>query len=167
VIAFVATLVSIGARRYAEAVARGLKGIEIEPNHPLVRLYLGVAYLQESRYQEAITQMEIAMKLMDGGSTAMGQLVHAYAVSGNQAEARGLLQRLLEQAKQRPVDYYTVALAYVGLGEPEQAFYWLDKACENRGVGSLPLLVRGDPRMDGLRTDPRFRSLLQRMGLES
>jgi eukaryotic-like serine/threonine-protein kinase len=165
VIAFIATVISILARDYDEAVRRGLRGVEIEPHHPLVRLYLGVAYQQRAQHAEAIAQMEIAMQLFGDTSTGMGQLAHAYAVAGNPEEARRLLQKLLDQAQRGAVDYYTVALAHLGLGDIEAAFHWLDQSCSNRGVGSLPMLVKGDPRMDILRPDPRFKSILQRMGL--
>ena len=56
------------------------------------------------------------------------------------------------------------AAIYVGLGEPEQALAWLEKANEDRS-GWLGLWLKVDPKFDNLRTDPRFQDLLWRIGL--
>lgn len=56
-----------------------------------------------------------------------------------------------------------MALIYVGLGEKDLAFTWLEKAYEERSFELS--FIKAEPRMDGLRSDPRFRDLLRRMGL--
>lgn len=165
VVAFAAAVISICSRRYDQAVERASRGVECDPDHPLLRLYLGVAYEQLSRYEEAIRHMQLAAERLNA-STVTGQLAHAHARSGNRREAKNLLDTILEQATQGPVDYYAVAIGHVGLGDVDGAFRWLETACQNRGVGSLTLLVKGDPRLDGVRSDPRFGRILQRMGLD-
>ena len=52
---------------------------------------------------------------------------------------------------------------YVGLGDKEQAFAWLEKAEQERSLGLF--FLKTDPLMDPLRSDPRFRTLLKRIGL--
>lgn len=56
---------------------------------------------------------------------------------------------------------YHVALAHAALGEHEQAFEWLEKAVEDRSPQLVQL--RLDPRLDRLRSEPRFQDLLRRM----
>jgi hypothetical protein len=51
--------------------------------------------------------------------------------------------------------------AYLGLGDREQAFAWLERAAEERS--SMTQFVRVHPYLDPLRDDPRFRDLLRRM----
>ncbi|HJX92731.1 MAG TPA: hypothetical protein VJ372_19705, partial [Pyrinomonadaceae bacterium] len=51
---------------------------------------------------------------------------------------------------------------YVRLGDREQAIQWLEKAYEDRAA---LLWLKGDPRWDGLRSDPRFADI-RRVGLE-
>ena len=160
----IAALTSIAARRYAEAIDRCSTGLELDPNHPLLRLWLGTAYEQESRYEEAIRELERALELLENEPVGVAVLAHAYAMAGNETEARRLLRELLDLAERRPVDPYCVALVYDSLGEQDRAFEWLEKACASRS-GWLTLHAKGDPRLDGLRPDPRFQKILQRMGL--
>jgi hypothetical protein len=69
---------------------------------------------------------------------------------------------LKEQAKQRHVTPYWIAMIYVGLGEKDEAFAWFEKAYQER-TSSL-LWFKTDPLLDSLRSDPRFQDLLQRIG---
>ena len=57
------------------------------------------------------------------------------------------------------------ARAYVRLGQKDQAFHWLERACEERNVYAL--LMNSDPFYDSLRSDPRFDNLLQQVADES
>jgi hypothetical protein len=59
---------------------------------------------------------------------------------------------------------YNIAAIYAGLGEKEQAFAWLDRAYADRS-SLLAIYFKTDPRMDSLRSDPRFAELVRRVGL--
>jgi len=71
---------------------------------------------------------------------------------------------LLTRSKRTYVPAYDLALVCVGLGWNDQAFEWLDKACEER-CGWLTY-VKVEPRLDSLRADPRFSALLRRLRLD-
>jgi hypothetical protein len=86
-------------------------------------------------------------------------------VWGKRAEAAQVLAELLKQSEQSYVSAYDIAVIYAGLGETEQAFRWLDKAAAQRPFWLCWLKLA--PRLDGLRADPRFRDLLQRIGQAS
>jgi hypothetical protein len=58
---------------------------------------------------------------------------------------------------------YDIAMVYLGLGEKEQAYRWLEKGFEERSPWMVYLNL--DPRLDGLRADPRFQELAHRVGL--
>ena len=88
-------------------------------------------------------------------------LGRAYAVAGKRDEALKMLNELKERAKRSYVSPVGIAIIYVGLGEKEQAFSWLEKAYEDRSTWLIFLKV--EPRFDPLRSDPRFQSLLRRM----
>ena len=90
-------------------------------------------------------------------------LGHAYAVSGKRAEAEQVLNDLQQLQSQRYVSPYTVAAIYVGLGDQEQAFKWLDTAAEERDLWLMNLKV--DPVFAKLRQNRRFTDLLARIRL--
>jgi tetratricopeptide (TPR) repeat protein len=114
-------------------------------------------------YKEAISQFEQGVKL-SGSPLMISLLGHAYAMSGRKVEAQHVLAQL-DQQKQRYVSPYTVATIYAGLGEKDQAFKWLERAFEDRDIWLMNLKV--DPVLKNLRSDQRFESLLQRIGLPS
>ena len=156
--------VSFAARRFSDAIDRCLKAIELDPNYPLARLWLGIAYQEESRYEEAIREIQKAVELLGFLPFFSGFLGHAYAVTGNSTEAQKVLDELLAMAGRKHVDAFSVALVYVGLGERDSALDWLEKACDNHS-GWLTQMAKNDPRLDGLRLEPRFQRILRRMGL--
>lgn len=73
-----------------------------------------------------------------------------------------MIGELMEQSKRSYVSPYGIAMIYVGLGDKVQAFTWLQKAHEERTWDLVYLKV--DPKLDSLRTDPRFAELLRRLG---
>jgi hypothetical protein len=88
-------------------------------------------------------------------------MFRACPAGGDEAlETLGKLKRL---AKERYVTPYGVALVHAGLGEKDQALVWLDRALEDRSHWLVWLKL--DPRLDTLRSDHRFRSLLLAVGL--
>jgi len=114
-------------------------------------------------YGEAIEAYQKAMSLSPQDVSAKGLLAHAYAISGNQAEARRLLRELTDQSSQRFVSSYSLAAIHVGLGERDAAFELLEKALRERDRGMAWIKVA--PRLDPLRADPRFTDILRRMKL--
>jgi len=150
------------SRRYSEAVKVCLKAMDIAPDYPLLRLHLGIAYEQESKFEEATTQFEKATQLFEGEPLGAGSLAHAYAKAGRSQEAREILQNLVGQAQTRHVDKYSVGLVYLALGVQDVALDWFEKAAKER-CAWFSFVANGDPRLDGLRSDPRFEALLRLM----
>jgi len=156
--------VSFAARRFSDAIDRCSKAIEIDPQYPLARLWLGIAYQAESRHEEAIRELERAVGLLGFLPFFAGFLGHAYAVTGKHAEAQKVLSEMLALAERKHIDAFSVALVYAGLGERDHALDWLENAYDNHS-GWLTQMAKNDPRLDGLRPDPRFQNILWRMGL--
>ena len=86
------------------------------------------------------------------------------AASGRSVEAQNATESLgLEQLSSGNL-FRGIALIYAELGDNDIAFKWLEKAYEARAESLSSLKV--DPKMDRLRSDPRFTILLQKVGLE-
>jgi tetratricopeptide (TPR) repeat protein len=83
--------------------------------------------------------------------------------TGHKAEAKALLDEMIESAGQRYVSPYHLAMAYMGLGDEDQALVWLEKAV----VENNPMLtfLRVENLWDDLRDQPEFESILQRVNL--
>jgi hypothetical protein len=94
---------------------------------------------------------------------SVATLGHAYAIAGRKPEAQNALDQLLDKSKKQYVSPFYVAIVYAGLNENEKALDWLEKAYDDRSNGIVFLKV--DPQLDSLRSNPRFRSLLQRLAL--
>ena len=152
------------SRRYDEAIAEYRKLIAIAPNFPQTQYELGLAYEQNGMYEEALKQLQKAFEMPEnyGRTMIRSDIGHLYAVWGKRAEAQQVLAELLKKSEQSYVSAYDVAVIYAGLNENEQAFRWLDKAITQRPFWLCWLKV--DPRLDGLRADPRFRDSLRRVG---
>ena len=80
------------------------------------------------------------------------------------AKAGAVLEELQELSKQRYIPPVTIALVYNGLGKRNEALLWLEKAYEERDVRLT--LLKVDPKWDSFRSDPRFLSILKRIGLQ-
>ena len=135
--------------------------LELNPQMDLAFQQLGHAYLRLGRNAEAITAFQRAAAL--SGVRDSAQLAYAYAITGNQVEAKRIVASLVQSATRRHVPSYYMAQAYAGLGDPDAAFEWLERAREESA--SL-LLLRVDPGFESLRQDPRWAPLLREVGLD-
>jgi adenylate cyclase len=144
------------SRDYDAAIAQYRKSLEIDPSFAPAHLWFGRPYLQKGLFVEAISELEKAVDLSGGSTISLAVLAHAYA--GKEPEARRILADLLERARHRYLPSYWIALIFTGLGDADQAMTWLERACEERS--SWVVWINVEPRFDGLRSNPRFLSLL-------
>jgi tetratricopeptide (TPR) repeat protein len=93
----------------------------------------------------------------------LAQLGEAYGLAGNLKRARQVLRRLEEESRSDYVSPYYFAYLYVGLGEVERALDALERAVEQR-TGPV-YSIKGSFLLAPVRGHPRFRSLIERMGL--
>jgi serine/threonine-protein kinase len=154
------------ARQYDQAIERYNRISEIEPGFFWTHYGLALVYRATGRNTEAIAELQEALALTgEGGGQALvtADLAYSHGVSGHREEAKRLIQRLGEIAATCYVSPCDIAVAYLGLGDKDTAFYWLEKAYSERDAGLMWLKV--DPVLDDLRSDPRFLDLLGRVGL--
>jgi tetratricopeptide (TPR) repeat protein len=148
-------------RQYDQAIEKCLGTLEMGDTF-WAHYFLGQAYEQKGRYEEAIAELKKAIAKSPASTEATAALGHVYAVSGRRDEAQKVLDELKESSKQRFVSAVWPALIYAGLGEKDQAFEWLEKAYDQR-AGWL-IYLNTDPRFDSLRSDKRFQDLRRRVG---
>ena len=151
------------ARRFDEAIEQFKKMLEMDPNAPLAHYQLGLAYAEKGMFREALSELEKYAALSRRTPLSLAFMGNVLARSGERTRALQLLAELKEASKQRYVFPISFARIYVGLGDKEQAFAWLEKGYEERAAPLFYLKV--DPIWDPLRSDPRFNDLLRRIGL--
>jgi DNA-binding winged helix-turn-helix (wHTH) protein/tetratricopeptide (TPR) repeat protein len=148
--------------QYDQALDVINRKLETRPDAPGLREWLGLVYEQQGRTSEAIEEFEKAINLSQG-IDGLGALGHAYAISGKVAEAENTLRRLDELSKHKYVTPFQKAVIYAGLGKKDEALKYLEKAYAERSLA--PVSLRWDPRLNGLRGDPRFQDFMRRTGL--
>ena len=153
------------AREYDQAIEQLRNTIDMDPDFVLPHLVLGQAYEQKKAYDQAITELRRAAEISQNSPPTLAALARTYAVSGRTAEARKLLDQLMEQSKKQYVSPFYVAIVYAGLGESDQALDWLEKAYKDRS--NAIVFAKVDPQLDTLRTTPRFQSLLHRLAFQN
>jgi TolB-like protein/cytochrome c-type biogenesis protein CcmH/NrfG len=161
-----ATILSIRGQ-YDEAINLLRETLTTDPDSMYVHLVLGRAYDLKGSYQEAAANYNAVIRLIGRDPYTLSYLGRAYAMSGNRAEAQRLLDELTELSKQTYVFPLCMVYIYVGLGEKEQAFKWLEKGYEEKDTNLIVPGIRFDPMLEPLRSDPRYADLLRRMNLSS
>jgi DNA-binding SARP family transcriptional activator/Tfp pilus assembly protein PilF len=149
-------------RQYDAGIEQYLRTLDLEPHFSRQHLWLGWAYLQKGLHGEAIADFQRAAEHSEG-SEVLVALACAHAATGETAEARSILAGIGEMSGRTYVSPYSMALVHLALGEKEEAFAWLEKAYRQRAEWMIYFGV--DPRLDGLRADPRYGELLRRVGL--
>jgi TolB-like protein/DNA-binding winged helix-turn-helix (wHTH) protein len=148
---------------YTEAIGQYRKVLEIDPDFPLAYLGIGMVYEHMGKYPEAIVELERARTLSGGRPGIIAALGHVYAVAGMKTKAGAILRELDTLGNQRYVSPSLIGLIHAALGDKDLAFACLEKAFEQRS--GFMVHLKTDPRMEPLRSDPRFADLVRRIGL--
>jgi TolB-like protein/tetratricopeptide (TPR) repeat protein len=151
------------AHRYDEAIRESRSALAIQPNNAATLTFLGFALIADNKPSDAIPVLEKAVSLSSGSPAATGVLIRAYAHAGRRGDALRLLAELKRRAKAGYIPAGAFVDAYLGLGDNEQAFYWLEQAY--REQSNILQFLKTLPYFDPIRGDPRFADLVRRVGL--
>jgi adenylate cyclase len=153
-------------RDYPRLVEASKRGLLLDPKDGSQHYFLGAAYENTGKLQEAIAEYKKAMAASDGSQDAAIALAHAYFIAGNKGEAEKILRDLERKSKETYISPYRMATVYAGLGENDRAFEYLERAYSERSL-DISESLKSDFLLDGLRSDPRFQAMLRRLGLAS
>ncbi len=158
-----ATIAKLGwasywGRRYDEAIAHFRESLDLNPRYSSALLGLSRSFEQKGMHREALIE-QAKVKAMTGPDGPM------LAASGNKKEAVKAIETYRRFLQEDMGYSFAMAETYAALGQKDDAFNWLEKAFQNRN--SNLLYIKVNPRLDNLRSDPRFAELLRRMRLEA
>jgi tetratricopeptide (TPR) repeat protein len=142
--------------QYDLFIERQRQRLELQPSFTQPYIFLARVYTLKGMYEEAIENLRKAADLSGGAPSS--QLGYTYGVFGKRKEALKILHQLtLSNASPA-----AIARVYLGLGEKDRVFDYLQKGVADHSVG--PGFLRS-VEMKSIRSDPRWAELLRRMGL--
>ena len=155
---------SFANRDYDQSVRLAKNFLASQPHDPWEHTILGWTYEQKHMPEQAIVEFKDAVDATKGDSFFLAALGHAYAIAGRHSDAQQVLQTLFDRGRKKSyVSPFDVALIYAGMGDKDEAFRWLTKAVAERST--FLAYSKWEPRLDPLRSDARFKSIIARIGL--
>jgi TolB-like protein/tetratricopeptide (TPR) repeat protein len=152
------------SHRYNEAIQELRTVLAIAPEDPFALWFLGYALIGAKQPDEAIQVLERTATVSNRSSAVLGVLVRAYAHAGRRAEALRILEELHRRRKAGYVPPAAFLNAYLGLGDTEEAFIWMERAAEEKS--NILQFLKVHPFFDSLRGDPRFAVYLRQANLQ-
>jgi DNA-binding winged helix-turn-helix (wHTH) protein/TolB-like protein/Tfp pilus assembly protein PilF len=151
---------------YAEAEMYCLKALEIDPDFAFAHEYLHYIYLKTGEYEKAVVEIAKA-DAINGPYThevrkvdkPMGRYAAAFRASG----IHGYLEERFPGIATSPESFYLYATKHALIGDRKKALDYLEKATDARMF--LSAFAKADPVFEPLRTEPRYRDVLRKMGL--
>ena len=148
------------ARKDALALQEWQKMLDLDANFAVTHGSIWIAYLQQADVGKVLAHTTQS----EDDTLKLAALTGSNAVSGNRAEAQRLLARLTLISKRHYVCPYEMATAHAVLGDKDEAIEWLRRGFRERSGCIVDL--KTDPRLDSLRSDPKFNQLLRQVGFE-
>jgi serine/threonine protein kinase len=144
---------------YDRAIEQFKISNEMVPESNENHIYIGMAYLEKSMYKEALEELELERQIP---FYARFVKMFVYARMGEKEK----LRKFVEKEKKRGIltSPFMIAVSYAELGETDQMFTWLEKAYKLRDPPLV--IINRVPYFNNYRKDPRFKTLLKKMGLD-
>ncbi len=150
--------------QYDKALELAKRTLDLDPNYAGGYRLLSLAYQGKRMFDEAIAHNERWGTITTNRRETMISLAQLYAMSGRVDDARNIISTFEADNVLSDNICRGLALVHAALGEIDAAFQWLESSYERREEALLSIKV--DPKVDGLRSDPRFIVLLKKIGVE-
>ena len=151
------------ARKFDAVIAECREALKLDARFYLLHYLLSRALARTGRRAAAVAALARTKSVWKDVPLVAAGAGLAYAIAGRRAEATRMLRRLEAQRKRRNIPATYIGIVYAGLGNYDAAFQWLERAFEERADGLT--LLNAEPLGERFRADPRFVSLVRRIGL--
>ena len=152
----------VWAGRYTESGEELEKSVEISPYNAQAHFGLSLTYSHEGRQPEAMTELLQYLTITKEPEIA-AQVKRTYQSSGFARAQRRYSELMAPALVKRHAFPYAIAAEYALLGENNRALDYLEQAY--REHSTLMTHLKVDSSLDNLRSEPRFRRLLEQMKL--
>jgi len=151
-------------RNYPKAAELFKKAMELDPNVSITHFALGRVYHKMKMFAEGRQEVEIGFGLQQMASPPKIRNDAVRAYWENDAETvRRALAELEAHFGEVLVDAFLIAGLNFYLGNIDKGFRWLRESY--KGKEPELLSIRIDEKLDNVRSDPRYRHLVKRLGL--
>ena len=147
------------AHRYDEAIKQCRRSLDLENNFAPTLSILAQALVQQRQYSEGIETAKKFVDISNRSGWAKLELAYAHAVAGDKMESDRIVNEVTSQPE--PYSPYDMATICAAGGDTDGAFQWLERAIDQRSVDII--WIRVDPRLDPVRSEPRFAGVLARL----
>ena len=151
------------ARKFDEAIQQYHKALDLDPHFPTTHYFLGRAYEAKGMYDQAVEEYSQNALASRAPPEEVQKMKDVYAKSGWKAYVQANLDRLLNAPPRSPTPSFVTAGVYARLGRKEEALALLEKGYAERDFRMTLISVVFE--FDSLRSDPRFKELVRRVGL--
>ena len=150
------------SRRFEEAIEQFRKTLEMNPNFPFAHIWQGLSYLEIAAHDKALVSLMKSEALAKDMTYGLGILGMVYALADQNNKALEILEKMENLSETKYLSPLYKAFIFMGLGNKDKAFTYIDKAFIERE----PFLfyLKTVPTFDSLRSDPRFTELLNKIG---
>jgi TolB-like protein/Flp pilus assembly protein TadD len=152
------------SRRYEEAIRELRSVLAVHPDDAIALMTLGFTLVANNQPADAIPVLEKAISISHRSPLPISVLIRAYSHAGRRKDALTLLGELHQRRRAGFVPAGAFVNAYLGLGENDKAFAWLEQGYKEQS--NILQFLKVHPYFDPIRGDPRFADLLRRTGLE-
>jgi len=149
------------ARDYDGAIQQAQKAMQLDPAYYRIHFWLGRVYAQKGMHQQAVDESERVLKGTPDSTLGLTELAYSLAAAGQIGGARTILRTLEERSRSSWVPAYNLAIIHVALKENDEALRYLQKAYDEQDWALL--VLASEPRLDPLRSDPRFVELCRKL----
>ena len=150
--------------RFDEAIDQCQRTFELHPRFTGAHFDMGFTYLVKGMYPEAREAFKKPSEISGNPKRGLMELAWVHGAMGEREKAFSLLDQLRELSTSETLPGMPLAILHIGLGEMEKAIEVLEEGYAQRD--SNLLYVQCEPRLDPLRSDPRFQDLVNRMGFQ-
>jgi tetratricopeptide (TPR) repeat protein len=140
--------------RYDEGLKESQTTISLDDKNWWGHYWRGVAYSEKGMHEEAIAALQTAAGI-DDSPLIRGVLACVLARAARRTEAQHIIDELITASKSKFVSQTSIAMGYVGLGEKDKAFEWLDKSLASHDEQIV--WIYKHPMFAPLRDDPRYK----------
>jgi adenylate cyclase len=152
------------SEQYDKAIDECHKYLEMNPREVVAQDYLVHLQVQNGLFEKATEESTRLAEVSERKPETEAHLAYVYAASGKTEEARKVFETSVAESRQgysNPTIFITV---YSILGDQDNAFRWAEEALD-AGKIAFPAL-RFSPDLKEFRTDPRYKALLAKAGLQ-